>query len=114
MNAPRSGEAVSPAGSFAHEKTLNQFEDAWQSGTPPRLETFCPPAAVTGNNPAQLTLLRELLKIDLEYRWKCAGAGYRAERLPLEEYGARYPQSAACVPLWLEMIGEDYRAAPLG
>ncbi len=54
------------------EQILDQFENAWQSGTEPHLKDFLKPL------PNRRTQLLELLHIDLEYRLK-AGNSQRIE-----------------------------------
>lgn len=47
---------------------VERFEDAWSTGTPPDLPTFL---AEAGDDPAtRPVVLEELVRIDLEYRWR--------------------------------------------
>ena len=46
---------------------LDRFEEAWQEGTVPNLETFLPTAVLAGS---RQELLGELVKLDLEFRWR--------------------------------------------
>ena len=94
------------------DKLLQRFEETWRSGVPPRLEAFLPPRpgpGPTGDDAGRLALLQELIRMDLEYRWR--------RRLPangspwvVEDYARRYPELAGAGPLWLHLIGEEYRA----
>jgi serine/threonine protein kinase/phage FluMu protein Com len=77
------------------EERLEGFEEAWQSGIPPRLEEFLP----AGGDPE---LLAELVRIDLEYRWR------NGERSLVEVYLARFPTLATGGRLAVELIGEEY------
>jgi hypothetical protein len=55
-----------------------RFEEAWKSGTRPRLEDFLGP----GGGPEYRALLGELLKLDLEYRVRAGEAPAREDYLP--------------------------------
>jgi serine/threonine protein kinase len=97
------------------DRLLKQFEEAWRSGNPPRLETYLSPLATSGqagNAPARQQFLNDLIRMDLEYGWQRARAGPGA--LPtgplLEDYARRYPELPGVEPLWLQLIGEEYRA----
>jgi serine/threonine protein kinase/tetratricopeptide (TPR) repeat protein len=118
----------SPASGTLHlERFVDDFEEAWQSGTPPRIEQFLPPRA---ESPHRRDVLEELIKIDLEYRWRQAplqdaglpppaspGVLDRAtalgpEGLPqharLEDYVACYPELGPLEQLSADLIGEEY------
>jgi serine/threonine protein kinase len=90
------------------EQVLFDFENAWKSDTPPRLDDFL--RAVP--EAARQELLEELIVVDLEHRWRnglllVADAPPRPGSGPrLEEYLRRYPKLAR---LSLEMIGAEYR-----
>src|SRR5437763_861208 len=47
------------------------FEDAWATGTPPRIEDFL--AAAPPGDPRRRALLEHLVAADQEHRWKRAG-----------------------------------------
>src|SRR5579875_2617746 len=72
----------SPISESMHQ-LLDRFDDAWNGPTPPRIENYlasCPPRQ-------RLTLLVELVRIDLERRLT------RGERIRLEEtYLPRFPE----------------------
>jgi hypothetical protein len=100
-------------------RIVDCFEDTWQSEVPPRIEAFLPHAS-TGDSQRSwdlAALLQELVKIDIEYRWRrrheLPGVSGRPERAAsgprIEEYAALYPQLGTCDALWLELIGEEYR-----
>jgi serine/threonine protein kinase len=91
---------------------LAQFDQAWQSGTPPRIEGFLeqiPPHAED-----QRRLLEKLIPIDLDYRWRptVAGSGRTTGSLPerprLEDYARCYPQLGTTAQMPVELIGEEY------
>src|SRR5262249_5118689 len=98
MDLPVSGSPLFASSRRELEKILHRFEDAWLTGTPPRLDEFCPPRAGREIDPARLLLLRELIKIDLEYRWKQAGNG-SPRSSPLEAYCERYAELRDCEQL---------------
>src|SRR5262245_4393149 len=70
---------------------LRRFEDAWLSGQRPVLSAFVPSPTPMANPSARRELLHELIKLDLEYRWRSGGSD--AGKGPrLEEYLASYPE----------------------
>jgi eukaryotic-like serine/threonine-protein kinase len=98
-----------PVGRTADE-IASAFDKAWQQGTP-RLEDF---VGAVGPAGARRQLLQELVKIDLEYRWRHAAArpsvGAGLDKPPLlEEYLRRYPELGSPERLALDLIGEEYR-----
>jgi serine/threonine-protein kinase len=86
-----------PGDTAAVEAVLGNFEDAWQSGAAPPIDTFA-----AGLAPAALV---ELVKLDIEYRWrfKTRGGGPRS----LEDYARHFP--ALGPQLSDELIQEEYR-----
>src|SRR5262245_36923315 len=106
MASPPSTESLAenPA---EFEKLVYGFDKAWQSGSVPRLEDFLPQVRATGGDAAYREFLEELVKIDLECRWR-EGAGGKA-RLCLEDYSRRFPELAPTEQLSAELIGEEYR-----
>jgi tetratricopeptide (TPR) repeat protein len=111
------------------EGLLERFELAWRRGTVPDLEAFLPDALPDGEPltaPVREELLHELIKLDLEYRWRGAGrltpglvssthptrrqgVCWLPDRLTLEDYAARFPELGPpdCLPLTL--ISEEYQ-----
>ena len=63
------------------ERLLCEFDFAWQRGELPAIEAYL---ARLAEPSGRRELLEELIKIDLEYRWR-QGAG-----LPLEDYLTRF------------------------
>jgi len=90
------------------EQVLFDFESAWKSDTPPRLDDFL--RAVP--EASRQELLEELIVVDLEHRWRnglllAADAPARLGSGPrLEEYLRCYPKLGRPS---LEMIGAEYR-----
>lgn len=119
------------------ERLVDAFEEAWQSGTPPSLAQFLSPAVV--DTPSEgcprRELLEELIKIDLEYRWRRVKERRDETRLPpadrqnatntpasadnlpetprLEDYVACYPELGSLHELPVDLIGEEYRVRRL-
>src|SRR5262245_10525834 len=90
-------------------QTLDRFEQAWQTGSPPAIEDFLP-APQSLDAPARRQLLEELVKLDLEYRWRRGPDGRLKEndRFRLEVYVARFPQLGPVNRLPVGLIGEEY------
>jgi serine/threonine protein kinase/tetratricopeptide (TPR) repeat protein len=106
---------------------LERFEMAWQAGSPPPLDELWPTALADrtpGAAAAHRSLLEELVKIDLEYRWRRPATGHGGDeertlprqghaKLPfhpcLEDYVACYPQLGPLERLSEEVVAEEYR-----
>jgi non-specific serine/threonine protein kinase len=110
------------------EDLLERFDAAWQEGRAPKIEAFLAAAGSDAVDDRQRSLLEELIKIDLEYRWRRrkskgvpkdgttvrdAPAQRQPARLPrrphLEDYVRRYPMLGSLEQLSLELIVEEYR-----
>jgi serine/threonine protein kinase len=83
---------------------VEQFEQAWQQGTPPQLDLFLPPETAPSR---RKDVLLELVAIDLEYRWRRDAIGGIAWEL--EEYVRRFPELGPLSQLSAELIAEEYR-----
>jgi hypothetical protein len=86
----------------------DRFESAWQTGTPPQIEAYLPPAAggrLTAHDRRREVLL-ELIKIDLEYRWR---RNEPPARPRLEDYLARFPELRPLHRLPADLVSEEYR-----
>jgi serine/threonine-protein kinase len=88
------------------EELLYQFDQAWQRGAPPSFETYLR-ALPQSSGPARRQFLEELVKIDLECRWRLKPKG--CNPWTLEEYVKRYPELGPLAQVALELIGEEYR-----
>ncbi len=84
------------------ERLLDRFDQAWQSGVPPAIEDFLPV-----RRGGRRRALRELVKIDLEYRWKQSASADPPPRL--EDYVARLPRLGSPWRMPLDLICEEYR-----
>lgn len=88
----------------ADERLIQQFERAWTDGQPPELGPFAAAAA----DPATV---RELVLVDLEFRWRQyreAASDWLGPDLPppVEEYARHLPR----LGLTDDVIAEEYRA----
>ena len=83
---------------------LEQFDRAWQGQTPPRIDEFLPPGSGTHRGregASRRERLEELIKIDLEYRWRRATtAEAESPTRASDEAGARSPIRCRCVRFW--------------
>src|SRR5262245_52152073 len=92
-------EVAAPASSQeAHDDAVERFEAAWQSGVWPAIAAFLPPAQpgrVPADDAACRALFHELIKIDLEYRWRrgdqLKDSGVLPRQPRLEHYVALLP-----------------------
>src|SRR5438309_921853 len=78
MSPPPSANQPPPEESRQLERFVDDFEEAWQNGTAPPIEQFLSPITADtsqADHTARRELLEELVKIDLEYRWRRARAG---------------------------------------
>jgi tetratricopeptide (TPR) repeat protein len=105
---------LSSSATFDPKPLLEAFEQAWQSGNRPPIETMLTrlPAADPASESDRRRVLVEMVKIDLEYRWRAATEDVDDD-LParpfLEDYLRRYPALGPPDRLSLELIGEEYR-----
>src|SRR5262249_55451118 len=90
----------SPARSVLHriDEVCDRFEDVWKTGQRPRIEEFLADVP----EPERPLLLRELLLLELEYRYQ------GGETLVLEDYAGRFPEYAdfVCVIITKQQAGE--------
>jgi WD40 repeat protein/serine/threonine protein kinase len=93
----------------------DRFDEAWQRGAPPRIEDFLRDAHGSDGTPldetARRELLEELVKLDLEYRWRgqVPVDGATVSWLFLEDYAARLPELGPPERLPVALIAEEYR-----
>lgn len=98
------------------DSVLDRFEEAWQKGVPPPIDQFLPPLAPGSQGalaPGRLGLMKELIQIDLDQRWRpratdSLSAGL-PERLRVEQYLERYPELRRAEQVVVELVGEEYR-----
>src|SRR5262249_18388216 len=89
------------------EELVERFERAWRSEkAPPRLEEVLPPPPAK-EDARPHRILRELIKIDLECRWRSRGA--TAPRL--EHYVRQHSQLGPQPSI--DLIAEEYRVRQL-
>jgi serine/threonine protein kinase len=108
---------------------LDRFDRAWRGGSPPRIDEFLPPVsdvAQVGDEALRHHQLAELIKVDLEHRWRRARedrtppsvpasseGGPEPDSLPLrpllEDYVARYRELGPLDRLSPALVGEEYR-----
>ena len=128
---PRTRAAPAPTVGAPSEmlSALDRFDRAWrQTRTPPWIEEFLPPRSEsTGaeKEHSRRAQLEELLKIDLEYRWRRATGQAKSpvwgpdhdipgpDRVPLrpllEDYLAYFPELGPPEAISPVLIGEEYR-----
>ena len=91
------------------QEIADRFEKAWQKvadqGEPPDLARFLPPP----QDPLRKLVLQELIKIDLEYRWRTGERDSGKARLCLEDYARLLGELGPSERLSAELIGEEYR-----
>lgn len=77
---------------------VDQFEQAWRNGTAPDLATFLPTGA------ERQRVLEELVKIDLEYRWRTSPT-----RPLVEDYLRLHPELGTSDRVPVGLVEEEYR-----
>ena len=92
------------------ERIIHEFEQSWLSGNPRSIQSFLPEDHSSAQ-PTRFILLRELIKVDLEFRWRTptsprpfAVACYR-----LDDYVVFFPELLQHGKLPLDLISEEYR-----
>jgi serine/threonine protein kinase len=79
------------------EEVLDRFEQACRTGTAADLHPFLP-----AEGRLRLVVLQELVKVELEVRWR------RGEPVKLEEYLERFPELAAVPEVLPGLLYEEY------
>ena len=91
------------------ESLLRDFEETWQRGVATSIARFLTRLSADS---ALRSCLEEIVKIDLEYRWKSRDI-LASDELPaqplLEDYVRRYPQLGTLDAVSAELIVEEYR-----
>ena len=88
------------------EDSLWRFELAWQRHPRPSISEYM-------NNSEGMTLLLELIRIDLEYQWKEFVRDKRTELRSLSDYALEFAELGRLEDLPIDLIGEEYRARRL-
>jgi serine/threonine protein kinase len=89
-------------------QALEHFEEAWQRGAEPCIHDFLPPATAD-SRACRRHVLEELIKIDLERRWRSAGHPANAQRRLLEDYIQQHPELGGLAECSVELIVEEFR-----
>src|SRR5262249_19264096 len=96
-----------PQGVQQAEALLFHFDQAWQSDTPPRIDDYIGRLGSTsGQDAERRRIIEELVKIDLEYRWRQKSNSSKPPRL--EDYVKEHPQLGSVQELSLDLIAGEY------
>jgi tRNA A-37 threonylcarbamoyl transferase component Bud32 len=93
------------------DAVVDAFEAAWRSGDAPDIGSIVGRVPLTDRT----ALLHELVRVDLEFRWKhnaghaINGSRRSIEPYAIEDYVARIPELGAVCELPLDLIVEEYR-----
>jgi serine/threonine protein kinase len=96
------------------ERIVAEFEENWQSARVPRIEDFLP-AADLDIAVSRYEVLEELIKVDMEYRWRrvngrsTAILGDALSHPLLENYVRRFAELNGIESVSDELIAEEYR-----
>ncbi len=88
------------------ETLILEFERAWQEDRCPNIQEHVQRVAPAS---MQSHVLRELICIDLEYRWRSTSTTDRAKRQLLDDYVRHFPELRGLDSLPLELVQEEYR-----
>lgn len=90
-HASEQGPARAEAVAAVVDRLSDRFEAAWSSGAEPRIEDYLLEVPPSANAEYSQRLLRELVMIDIEHRWRSAvppsGPGASEEKEPTSGYG---------------------------
>lgn len=93
------------------DSLIDNFEAAWQDGSP---VTILQHLTVDSTDERYVPLLVELVKVDLEYRWRF-NSGRMTDSFPIrprvEDYLQRFPALSDHEDVVLDLIGEEFRVA---
>lgn len=112
MSRSSHSDSLLLAGPTDLERIVDQFEVAWQLGSPPPIKLFLDSAQQESSRQA---VLEELIKVDLEYRWRRHGGkttsveGTIPARPIMEDYARAFPDLGSQPGLQLRLIAEEYR-----
>jgi serine/threonine protein kinase/WD40 repeat protein len=96
-----------PPGPLDADELLYQFDRAWQGGSAPSIRDYLPLLARDNERGAR-QFLEDLIKIDLEYRWRQSGADGQGTRPRLEDYARQLPECLQFEHLSEDLIGGEY------
>ena len=83
---------------------LDAFEEAWLGSPPPRIRDY-----IAGDLKNRVHLLTELIKIDIEFRWRQSAASGRIAKLRLEDYFREFNDLGPIERCPVELIEQEYR-----
>lgn len=97
---------------------IDQFEAAWRQGEPRSVRQFLNALDASGEDASWVDrseLARELVKIDLEYRWRwphesdqSLESAEKPRRLSLDDYAAECPELGVVERFPIDLIAEEY------
>ncbi|MDA1013534.1 MAG: protein kinase, partial [Planctomycetota bacterium] len=94
------------------DSLIDAFEASWQSAGSARILNHL---AFESTDVRYVPLLVELVKVDLEYRWRFSTGGTTTDSLPsrprVEDYLTRFPVLGQQEDVVLDLIGEEFRVA---
>lgn len=90
---------------------VDAFESAWLRGARPKIGEYLPATESFADGTDRHELLCELVKVDLEFRWRSAAPTLALDSLParplIEHYVARHPSLRSPT---VDLVVEEYRA----
>lgn len=108
MPGSDTGHSPEQANPSIVDQRLYAFDQSWQNGAVPNIRDYFPLNATDCGNQAGRDYLAELVKIDLEYRWRRKPA--TGNPWALEEYVAQFPELGAVHELPIDLIAAEYLA----
>ncbi len=94
---------------------IDAFESAWLDGSRPDLSLYLPSDSPVAEGCSHLDLLRELVKVDLEYRWRSSAESIPTRSLParpsLEHYLKLFPGR---ITIDQDLVAEEFRVRSAG
>ncbi len=113
MNEPSIGiGSAAFAGPRDLERIVDSFEEAWQTGAVPRIDSYL---SACENGTSRSDVLQELIKVDLEYRWRRPGSttlvsnGAIPARPTVDDYARTFSELNLTEDAILELVTEEYR-----
>ena len=96
-----------PLASGVREQCFERFVAEWRADSPPNLAAYIAELSTDSRR----SVLLELVRIDLERRWRCFGK-QATDAFPqtpsVEDYVARYPELGAAEELPVEILVDEY------